>query len=689
MNKLLLILLGVVTIVTPIYAQNNISKSTALINNEASKYMPIKSIGMTDCAWTSGFWGDRTELCNDVIVPNLWKLVSDPELSHIYENFLVAAGENEGVFRGFLFGDGDFYKVVEAMCSSYAMTKDEALKVEIDKIVDVIAKAQLEDGYITTGKTVGRGTMMNFDHSFGGKLSKKPRLSSDNDHELYNFGHLFTLACVHYRATGERTLLDVAIKAADFLYGYFGVPSPELASLHWNPPHFMGLVELYRTTGDERYLELTGTFIDMLGSTKISKSDRGLDHSQKRTPFREEEHAVGHAVHANYMYCGVADYVAESGDEALAKSLDSIWSDVAYHKMYVTGATGAHDRTVSHDGVVGEAYGKTYELPNSRGYSETCANIGNVMWNWRMFLRSGDAKYMDIMELALYNSVLSGISLDGKHFYYQNPTRFVDDYKGSHFSSQAKRSEYLNCFCCPPNIVRMIAQINNYAYSLSDKGIWVNLYGGNRYCGVMEDGRSLELSQQSNYPWSGDVTISVDKVEKKGEFSIMLRIPSWCESAVVKVNGDIVASTPSVGDYYECRRDWRRGDKIELEMPMEIQLIEGHPYIEDVTGQVAIKRGPIVYCMESMDLPNGIGINDVVIPRDINLEAQYRDDMLSGATIIKGRVMLESPAKWDKNLYRPISRDNNPEYFETIFIPYFSWNNRERTDMTVWMPLNY
>lgn len=665
---------------------SNCRVSDGLIHNDTSPFNIVKSVGLNDCNWTSGFWADRFKLCHEVMVPNIWNLVSDPDLSHIYENFLVAAGEKEGVFRGFLFGDGDFLKVVEAMCHVYAVTGDSAIDKQLDQIIEVIAKGQRADGYITTGKVIGRGTKMNFNHTQGGSISKEKTFISDRQHELYNYGHLFTAACIHYRITGKTNFLEVAIKAADHLYDHFHIPSPELAAIHWNAPHFMGLVELYRTTGDKKYLELTNTFINMLGTTNKGVSGRALEHSQKKTKFREETKAVGHAVHANYLYCGIADAVAETGDEELLKSLNSIWDNVVYDKMYVTGATGAHDRHAIGEKVVGEAYGKEYDLPNERAYAETCANIGNAMWNWRMFLMEGDAKYMDVAELALYNSALASISLDGKHFFYHNPLSNHCNHP-EHANKKNERKAYLKCFCCPPNIVRTIAKVHNYAYSTSEKGIWVNLYGGNSLVTKLNDGTEVKLSQVTEYPWDGAISIGVD-IEEKKNFSMMLRIPEWAEGAEIKVNGKRTKEAISAGSYFELKRYWDNGDVIELDLPMEAKLMQGNPFVENVSNQVAIQRGPIVYCLESIDLPEDASISDVVIPQDINLKPEYIKDELLGATVLKGTALLKPKQDWNKRLYTAINSQKLSEV-DIQLIPYYAWNNRGESDMTVWMPVKY
>jgi len=505
----------------------------------------------------------------------------------------------------------------------------------------------------------------------------------DSDHEHYNFGHLMTAACVHYRATGKKNFLNVAIKASDYLYTVFKDPSPELAALDWNPPHYMGLVEMYRTTGDKKYLELAETFINMLGTGKYDKPGRkGLDHSQKRIPFREETQAVGHAGHGNYMYCGVADVVAETGDKSLKLALDKIWQDMAYKKMYVTGGTGTSNRVVSHEGVVGEAYGKEYELPNM-AYSETCANIGNVMWNWRMFLLNGDARYMDIMELALYNGSLSGIGLDGKNFFYTNPLRYVDGHpNNSH--DHGERRPWIDCFCCPPNIVRTVAQVQDYAYNISKEGVWVNLYGSNVLDINLVDGTKVKLNQQTDYPWNGLVNITMD-IKKKKEFAMMIRIPNWANEVTLKVNGKIVQDKIKTGSYFPIKRIWKKGDKVELNLPMSPQLIRANPYVENIQHQVAVKRGPLIYCLESVDLPKDVSISEVVIPQKIELKSHFNKDLLSGITVLEGEAEIVREEDWAGQLYKPLVAKKE-EKLKIKLIPYYSWSNRGKTNMTVWMP---
>lgn len=682
MKKLLLTLVGICL------TQHSFAQEHGVINNSKSPHVKLRCIDIEECRWTEGFWADKLELCHQVMIPNLGRLMEDPEIIHAYENFLVAAGLKEGEFKGWSFHDGDFYKYVEALCYAYAVTKDKKIEARMDEIIDVIAKAQREDGYIHTQILIGHG-IAGFNHAsehpFRG--ATKP-FRVDANHELYNFGHLMTAACIHYRTTGKTNFLDIAKKASDYLYAKFKDPSPELAALDWNPPHYMGLVEMYRTTGDKRYLELAATFVDMLGTGKArTNASTGLDHSQKRTPFREETEAVGHAGHGNYLYCGVADVYAETGDKSLLEALKRVWQNVAFKKMYVTGATGPQHYGLSKNrDLVREAYGKNYELPNICAYNETCANIGNAMWNWRMFLIDGDARHADIVELVFYNSALSGVALDGKHFFYTNPARYLKNHPNV-TKDDGVRSPWLSVFCCPPNIIRTIAKMHTYAYCTSDDGVWVNLYGSNVLDTELADGSSLKLTQKTKYPWNGLVEIAVDLAEKK-EFSMMLRIPGWASEAKLKVNGQVVETQLPSGSYFELNRTWTTGDVVELDLPMTTQLMVANPGVDSLRNQVAVTRGPLVYCLESVDLPKDVGITEVVIPQDIELTPRFDKHLLSGVTVLEGEAEIIAEEDWSNQLYRRLS-PQKPRKERIRLIPYYAWSNRGVSDMTVWLPLKY
>ncbi|RKR14346.1 hypothetical protein CLV91_0421 [Maribacter vaceletii] len=682
MKKVLLVAIAIAML------QASYGQEKAVLNNSKTPYMRLKTIDINDCQWIDGFWADKLKLAHKTMIPNLGRLMADPEIIHAYDNFKVAAGLKEGEFRGWSFHDGDFYKYVEALAYDYAVTKDETINTKMDEIIAVIAKAQRPDGYLHTKKQIGHG-IAGFLHESARpfKNGKTKAFTHGPEHEFYNFGHLMTAACVHYRITGKKNFLNIAIKASDLIYEKFINPSPELARIDWNPPHYMGFVEMYRTTGDKKYLDVAESFINMLGSGKAKKGDhRAMAHSQRATPIREENEAVGHAGHGNYLYAGVADLYAETGDKELLAALERIWKNVTTQKMYITGATGPHHFMATRKGMETEAYGKNYELPNLKAYNETCANIGNAMWNWRMFLFNGEGRFADIMELVFYNSAISGISLEGNQFFYTNPLRFIDGH-ALNTKDEGERNDFMSVFCCPPNIIRTIAKMHTYAYSKSDKGVWVNLYGSNQLDTKLEDGTTINLTQKTNYPWDGHIEITTNNKRKK-EFSIMLRIPGWANEGTIKINGEPFNTDIKSGTYVEVNRKWKKGDVLTLDLPMPTQLLTADPKVEETRNQVAVKRGPLVYCLESADLPKDVSMTDVVIPQDITLSPRFDSNLLSGVTVLEGQGEMLSKENWSNNLYKPLTRQKLKKVDITL-IPYFTWSNREKSDMTVWIPLKY
>ena len=648
-----------------------------ITNTAASPHAKLRSVDIGDVRWTEGFWAEKFDVCYKSMVPNMWRLLEDPQISHAYDNFQVAAGLKQGRHRGPKWHDGDFYKWLEAAAFVCGITKDEKLQRQMDHIIDVIGKAQRDDGYIHTPVIISQRQ----------RGSQRSEFQNRLDFETYNMGHLMTCACIHYRATGKTSLLHIAEKAADFLYGVYKNSPRNLANNAICPSHYMGIVELYRTVGDPRYLKLAKGLIDIRDLV-----EEGTDHNQDRIPFRQQTQAVGHAVRANYLYAGTADVYAETGDKSLLDALEKIWQDVACRKMYVTGATGALYDGASPDGskahssiqLVHQAYGRAYQLPNVTAYNESCATVGFVLWNWRMLAATAQARYADLLELALYNGVLSTISLDGTKFFYKNPLRQTKDMpfelRWSH-----KREPYINCFCCPPNIVRTIAEAAGYAYSLSDEGIWIHLYGGNALDTHLPNGSTIKLNQQTEYPWEGSVRITVEEAPQK-EFSLLLRIPGWTEDARVTVNGELLGAGLKPEQYYEIRRKWATGDRIELVFPMSVQLLEAHPLVEEARNQVAIRRGPIVYCLESIDLPDDVGIMNIGVSSKAQFQNHYVNNLLGGITVLDTKACVGTGDDWDKTLYRRISPQER-NVVDIRLIPYYAWGNRGDSEMTVWLPL--
>lgn len=672
MNKrLIFLLLAIVLSASGIKAQG----TKALVNTSSSPYSRLSSIGMGDMHWTNGFWAERSKVCRDSMVPHLWRTYTSKDICYSFQNFRIAAGLDTGRFRGPSFHDGDFYKTLEAVAALYASTKDPKLDAMMDEAIAVIGKAQKEDGYIYT-KSIIEQRKTGQTKMFDDKLS----------FEAYNFGHLMTAACVHHRATGKASLLNIAKKAADFLIGFYNTATPEQARNAICPSHYMGITELYRETKEEKYIELVKKLIDIRG-----KTNDGTDDNSDRTPFRDMQRVVGHAVRANYLFAGVADLYAETGDETLLPALNRMWDNVINHKMYVTGGCGALYDGVSVDGTsykpdtvqkIHQAYGKDYQLPNLSAHNETCANIGNVLWNWRMFQLTGDAKYMDIVELELYNAVLSGISLNGNDFFYTNPLAASNKYPYD-LRWEGGRIPYIKLSnCCPPNVIRTIAEVNNYAYSLSQEGMWINLYGGNELSTVVAGGSTIALKQTTNYPWAGRITIVLTKAPAD-EFGLHFRIPGWSKNAKLLLNGKPVSVKVVAGEYAEIKRQWHNNDKIELELPMQPVLLESNPLVEETRGQVAVKRGPVVYCVESNDLKDA-NVFDVAIPASIQLSAKQMKIGSANMIALEGSAVSINN-DWGNQLYKEVAPLK--KNVQIRLIPYYAWANRGHSEMTVWMPV--
>lgn len=655
------------------------AQSRALVNTTDSKYAKLRSVNMDDVVWTKGFWGDRFKVCRDSMIPNLWRIYTDPKIGHATQNFEIAAGLDTGSHVGPPFQDGDFYKLFEAVAAMYAVTKDPKLDAMMDKTIALFAKAQRADGYIHTPTLIEERNHPQNAKAFEDRLN----------FETYNLGHFMTAACVHYRATGKKAFLNLAIKATDYLYNFYKTASPELARNAICPSHYMGVVEMYRTTRDPKYLELAKNLIDIRGLMKD-----GTDDNQDRIPFRQQTQAVGHAVRANYLYAGVADVYAETGDTTLTHALNLIWNDVTTKKLYVTGGCGALYDGASPDGTsylladvqeTHQAYGRDYQLPSLTAHNETCASVGNVLWNWRMLQNTADAKYADIMELTLYNGMLSGISLSGKKFFYTNPLSVSDDLPFAQRWSK-DRVDYIGYSdCCPPNVIRTIAEVNNYAYSVSEKGIYVNLYGGNNLSTKLADGSEIKLSEQTDYPWEGHIAINLQKAPAKA-MTMYLRIPGWCNSgASLTINGRPANVKLISGQYAAIKRVWHSGDKVELNLPMPVKMLESNPLVEETRNQVAVKRGPIVYCVETSGLPKNTKLFNIYLAANTRLTPQKTNVANTGLVALNGKAFVEDKS-WKNKLYQEVGAKST-KTVNVQLIPYFAWDNRGKGEMETWIPL--
>ena len=611
---------------------------TFVVDTSKSKYAKLKPVPLNSVKLTDSFWANRIKLMREVTLPLQYQIMEE---TGRLDNFRIAAGKIAGEFSGFFFNDTDVYKWIEAASYFLATNKDEKLDQLVDKVIEEIRDAQDPDGYLDTYFTFSR---------------KQDRWTNLKDmHELYCAGHLFQAAIAHHRATGKTNLLDIAIRFADHITRVFGPGKREGVPGH--PEVEMALVELYRETNDQKYLDLAKFFIDERGKGLIGGSSYHIDHK----PFRELEEIVGHAVRSLYLNSGATDLYMEIGDKALRNALERLWDNLVTKKMYVTGAAGARHE--------GESFGDPYELPNETAYAETCAAIANFIWNYRMLLTSGEGRFVDVMELALYNGVLPGISIDGKEYFYVNP--LAD--RGGH-----RRQRWFACACCPPNIARTITSIPGYIYSLSPEGIWVNLYASN----VSEfdvNGSRVVIEEKTNYPWEGLIEF---KINADSLFSIFLRKPEWSREFSVYTNGEEVKPVLERG-YFVINRKWQKGDTITLDLHMKPELLESHPNVKDNVGRVAIRRGPIVYSLEAED-NSGANVWDIEIPKDVKLDEEYQN-ILGGIVTVKGKGYINEPEAW-KKLYLPLEKANHlKKELEFTAIPYYAWANRTPGPMEIWI----
>lgn len=652
------------------------AQEKSLTNTLHSPFARLHSVNMGSVHWTTGFWAERFQVCRDSMVPNMWRIYNDDNISHAFKNFKIAAGLDTGQHVGPSFHDGDYYKTLEAVAALYANTKDPHLDAMMDAAIAVIGKSQRADGYIYTKSVIDQR-----------KTGEKKEFESRLSFEAYNIGHLMTAACVHYRATGKTNLLSIARKAGDYLIRFYQTATPETARNAICPSHYMGLLELYRTTGEEKYKLLAKKLVDIRGEAA------GSDDNSDRYPFREMKEVQGHAVRANYLFAGAADLFAETGDSTLLQTLNRMWDDVVHYKMYITGGCGALYDGVSNDGTsynpadvekLHQAYGRKYQLPNLTAHNETCANIGNLLWNWRMLQLTGQAAYADVLELALYNSVLSGISLDGKKFLYTNPLAYSGALPFQQRWSKERVPYIALSNCCPPNVVRTVAEVSNYMYSLSDKGLYVNLYGGNTLSTTAKNGAAIRIEQQTAYPWEGTVRLVVAQVP--ADFSFFLRIPGWAEGASIYVNERLMNSKAAAGSYAQVKHSWKKGDVIRLVLPLKAKLMEANPLVEEARNQVAVKRGPLVYCLEAADLPDGADVFSLGLPAGSHFTPEHLK--VDGADLLALRTTALQLEKedWQGGLYKELP-PAPAKKIAVRLVPYFAWGNRGLGNMTVWLPV--
>ena len=663
----------------------------SLVDTSRSPSAKMYMTDLADVKWSGGLWGERFGVCRDTMVPHLWTIFSDKHESHAWDNFLMAAGlgtGRDGLPHGPSFNDGDFLKWVEALCQIYAVTRDPKIDAQLDAIIEVVVKAQRADGYLHTPKIILQRQ--------AAAAKANAQEFEDREHfETYNMGHLMTTACIHYRATGKTTLLAAARKAADYIDRLCATVPADLARNAICPSHYMGVVELYRVTREPRYLKLAQQLIEI--RSLVTEKD-GSDHNQDRVPFRKMTKAVGHAVRANYLYAGAVDVFAENGDASLLKTSATLSDDVAANKLYVTGMTGALYDGASPDGstkhptikTVHQAYGRDYQLPNLTAYNETCATIGYAMWMWRMLTVTADARYADLFEQSLYNGILPGISLEGKHYFYVNALRKDADFDWPLRWSRTRTPNIKSSFCCPPNVVRTIAEAHNYVYALSPDTLWVHLYAASTLDTAWTDGTRIKLRQETEYPWAGAVKFTLEAAPDRA-VALKLRVPGWLHAgaATLLVNGQPVPAALTPGTYAEVKRTWRAGDTVQFSMDFQPVLLEANPLVEETVNQVALKCGPLVYCVESNDLPAGVRLRDVALSLLAKPAFTSHRETLVNAdvrTLTFPALALSREAWTSRELYREAAA-RAPRAITLKAVPYYAWGNRGDTDMSVWLPI--
>lgn len=652
-----------------------------------SPHAPLRPLHAAEARWSSGFWGSVQARTFTATVPGIWRSLSDPAVSPGLRNFRIAAGLEEGTHDGPPFMDGDFYKWLESAIAQLEVAPDDALARQVEELAELIASVQREDGYLHTPVLIQS------------RHAEQAVALADRFHfETYNLGHLITMGVRHYEVTGSETLLAVARRAAGFLEDLATNKPLELARSAICPSHYMAVIELYRATRDPQYLDLAEAFLRVRDDFQD-----GGDDNQDRLPVREQKVAAGHAVRANYLYAGLADLVAENGDAELRDVLEGLWNDVVDTKLYITGGCGALYDGASPDGSpwqedisrVHQAYGRAFQLPNTTAHNESCANIGMILWSERMLALTGDARYADVIEQIAYNSLLASISLDGEEYFYTNPLRQVRDLPfplrrpgdtamhpvpSPPPSDERLRERYLSCFCCPPNIARTLARFHERAASVGPDGLFVHQYGGSE---IAVDGGRLSLREDSDYPWSERITFTVTAAADGG-MPVHLRIPGWSRGATLTVN-DEPRPVSAPGTYTRIDRPWAEGDVIVLTLPMPVQVLRGHRLAEEITNQVAVRRGPVVYALESVDLPADVALEQAAYRRGSSFEI-VRGEVAGAPVVLLAGELAVIPDADERALYAEV--DDTPLRTASVsLIPYFAWGNRGRSEMSVWLPV--
>ena len=643
----------------PALTNDPVWKDQGIENLTKSPHAKLRNIPVHAVTIGSGFWGQRRETNVAKSIPSMHDLL---EANGRMTNFRRLADKSKGVQRGPVFSDSDIYKWTEAVGFALQSGDRPQMRSMAEKFINDVVAVQEPSGYLNTYYVDDRASQRMLPQS------------QTTGHELSNMGHMLQGAIAYYRGTGDRKMLDAGIRFVnDFLLADYG-PAPKKPIVSGHPEIEMGLIELYRITGDKRQLDLAGYILQ--GDERIQLPARRTIYMYSGTPFTSRTKLEGHAVRAMYACCGATDYYMETGDPTYWKTLNGLWNDMTTTKMYVTGGVGSRAE--------GEAFGEAYELPNYQAYGESCAAIGNMMWSWRMLAATGDAKFTDVIERALYNGINSGMSLDGKLYCYRNPLAF-DPSTGDQI-----RNPWYDVTCCPPNLERILASLPGYFYSTSSDGIYVHLYDNSELDWHLENGTGLKIAQKTDYPWNGNVEITVTPA-KASDFTFFLRISGWAERAQVSVNGKGVTGAKP-GEYLPINRRWSPGDVVHLNLEMPVQVLEANPHVADDLGRIAVQRGPLVYCMEEIDQPDGVALMDVALNLGQKPGSQFRDELkrnwLGGVVVLHHTgTAFENGASRNSLYSRYSGAPLKTRQVPLTFIPYYAWANREATPMQVWTPV--
>ncbi|MFD1176996.1 glycoside hydrolase family 127 protein [Paenibacillus puldeungensis] len=653
---------------------------------QAEKPQRSERVSLNKVRIQDDFWNYYINLVRDVVVPYQWEVLNDrmdgADPSGAVRNFRIAAGLEQGDFYGFVFQDTDVAKWLEAVSYMLEADRNPELEEIADQMIDIIGQAQQEDGYLDTYFIV--------------KEPDKRWTNLTECHELYVAGHMIEAGVAYYRATGKRKLLDIVCRFADYIDTVFGTEPGKLAGYDGHQEIELALVKLYEVTQNERYLRLGRYFLDQRGQQPFFfeqelKKRNGksfwsgfeehvdLTYHQSHLPVRQQEKAAGHAVRLMYMLTGMADVAALTGDKSLFDACLKLWDNIVTKQMYITGGVGS----TSH----GEAFSFDYDLPNDTVYAETCASIGLIFFAHRMLKITPESKYADVMERALYNTVVGGMARDGKHFFYVNPLE-VDPKAcggGNHKFDHVKpvRREWFGCACCPPNVARLLSSLGEYIYTVQDQTIYTHLYIGGE-AELKVGGGTVALKQTTDYPWDGRIAIEVTPQSRQTDFTLALRLPDWCSDAELRVNGEPCPLDNRVmkNGYITVHRNWNARDIVELRLEMPVVRVHSHPLVRGNIGKVALQRGPFVYCLEQAD--NGENLHELVLPKTAELTARRVDGQLGSIMTIQAEALRLDEKKWNDALYSTAELPPM-EQMTATFIPYYAWANRGEGEMTVWV----